>query len=99
MTASALTAGGESGRLPGRRRKKYDISAKMSAAEAAGAFQKLSNDEKTKGLQAPMMQSLLAERFHLALHKGSKDIPVYELGGCQRRHQDEGCGDRLSILR
>jgi len=26
-----------------------------------------------------MMQALLADRFHLTLHRGSKEIPVYEL--------------------
>ena len=55
----------------------YDISAKISAEDAA-AFQKLSNDDKKAQMYA-MMQSLLAERFHLTLHKSSKDLPVYEL--------------------
>ncbi|HEY5055309.1 MAG TPA: TIGR03435 family protein [Acidobacteriaceae bacterium] len=57
--------------------QKYDITAKMSAEDAAD-LQKLSKGEQEKRRQA-MMQSLLADRFHLALHKGSKDIPVYEL--------------------
>ena len=57
--------------------QKYDISAKMSPEDAAD-FQKLSKEDKAKRMQA-MMQSLLTERFHLVLHKGSKDIPVYEL--------------------
>jgi len=57
--------------------EKYDISAKMSPEDAADLL-KLSNDEKKAQMQA-MMQLLLVERFHLTLHKGSKDIPVYEL--------------------
>jgi uncharacterized protein (TIGR03435 family) len=57
--------------------QKYDIVAKMSAADIA-AFQKLSSDEQERGREA-MLQSLLAERFSLTLHHGTKQIPVYEL--------------------
>lgn len=57
--------------------QRYDIEAKMSPADLA-EFQKLSKDEQEQQRQA-MMQSLLAERFHMTLHRGSKEIPVYEL--------------------
>jgi uncharacterized protein (TIGR03435 family) len=57
--------------------QKYDIVAKMSAADLA-ALQKLSLDQQEKQREA-MMQSLLAERFALTLHHGTKQIPVYEM--------------------
>lgn len=57
--------------------QRYDIEAKMSPVDVA-EFQKLSKDEQERRRQE-MMQSLLAERFHLRLHRGSKEIPVYEL--------------------
>ncbi len=58
-------------------KQKYDVEAKMSAADMA-EFQKLGKDEQEQWREA-MMRSMLAERFHLTLHRGSKQIPVYEL--------------------
>jgi uncharacterized protein (TIGR03435 family) len=55
----------------------YDVVAKMSAADIA-EFQKLGKAEQEQWREA-MMQSLLAERFHLTLHRGSKQVPVYEM--------------------
>jgi uncharacterized protein (TIGR03435 family) len=57
--------------------QRFDVEAKMSAADLA-EFQKLSKDEQQQRREA-MMQSLLAERFHLTVHRGSKQVPVYEL--------------------
>ena len=57
--------------------QRYDIEAKMSPADLA-EFQKLSKDEQEQQRQA-MMQSLLTDRFHMTLHRGSKEVPVYEL--------------------
>jgi uncharacterized protein (TIGR03435 family) len=57
--------------------QKYDIAAKISAADMP-AFQKLSNDEQEQQREA-MLRSLLAERFHLTLHRGTRQIPVYEM--------------------
>ena len=57
--------------------QRYDINAKMSPEDAA-EVQKLGKDEQAQRRQA-MMQALLADRFHLTLHRGSKEIPVYEL--------------------
>jgi uncharacterized protein (TIGR03435 family) len=57
--------------------QRYDIVAKMSADDVA-LFQKLDKDEQEQRREA-MMQSLLAERFRLALHRGTKQVPVYEL--------------------
>lgn len=57
--------------------QRYDIDARMGAADIA-EFQKLSKDQQEQRRQA-MMQSLLAERFHMVLHRGSKSVPVYEL--------------------
>jgi uncharacterized protein (TIGR03435 family) len=57
--------------------QKYDIVAKMSATDIS-TFQKLSNDEQERWREA-MLQSLLAERFSLTLHHGTKQIPVYEM--------------------
>jgi len=47
---------------------RYDVSAK---AEGDG--------ELTRDSARPMMQTLLAERFQLKVHRGTKDTPVYEL--------------------
>lgn len=58
-------------------KKEYDVSAKMSAEDAAD-FQKLNDEDRLRRLRQ-MMQSLLTERFHLVLRTGSKDIQVYEL--------------------
>ncbi|MGP8260993.1 MAG: TIGR03435 family protein [Acidobacteriaceae bacterium] len=57
--------------------QRYDIVAKMSAADIS-TFQKLSNDEQERWREA-MLQSLLAERFSLKLHHGTKQVPVYEM--------------------
>ena len=57
--------------------QKYDIVAKMSATDIS-TFQKLSNDEQEHCREA-MLQSLLAERFSLTLHHGTRQIPVYEM--------------------
>jgi uncharacterized protein (TIGR03435 family) len=57
--------------------QRYDIVAKIGAADMP-AFQKLSSDEQQLRREA-MLQSLLAERFHLTLHRGTKQIPVYEM--------------------
>ena len=57
--------------------QRYDIVAKIGAADMP-AFQKLSSDEQQLRRET-MLQSLLAERFHLTLHRGTKQIPVYEL--------------------
>jgi uncharacterized protein (TIGR03435 family) len=67
--------------------QRYDIVAKIGEADMP-AFRKLSNDEQEKQREA-MMQSLLAERFHLTLHHGAKQIPVYVMvvakGGIKMR--------------
>jgi uncharacterized protein (TIGR03435 family) len=57
--------------------QRYDIQAKIASADMA-EFQKLGKDEQEQWREA-MMQSLLAERFHLTIHRGSKQIPIYEL--------------------
>lgn len=57
--------------------QRYDIDAKMSPTDAA-TFEKLDKEEQELRRQQ-MTQALLAERFHLVLHRGSKDVPVYEL--------------------
>ena len=57
--------------------QRYDIGAKMSAADIA-EYQKLGKDQQAQWREA-MTQALLAERFHLTLHRGSKQVSVYEL--------------------
>jgi len=57
--------------------QRYDIVAKISATDMP-AFQKLTPDQQEQRRQA-MMQSLLAERFHITLHRVTKQIPVYEM--------------------
>jgi uncharacterized protein (TIGR03435 family) len=57
--------------------QRYNVQAKMSEVDAA-EMQKLSDEERLKRLGL-MMQALLAERFGLKLHKGTKRAPDYEL--------------------
>lgn len=57
--------------------QRYDIDAKMSPADIA-EFQKLGKDEQEQWREA-MLQALLVDRFHLTLHRGSNQIPVYEM--------------------
>lgn len=57
--------------------QRYDIVAKMTAADLP-TFQKLTPDQQEQRREA-MLQSLLAERFSLTLHHGTKQIPVYEM--------------------
>ena len=57
--------------------QKYDIVAKMSAADIS-TFQKLNNDEQEQWRET-MLQLLLTERFHLTLHRGTKQSPVYAM--------------------
>jgi uncharacterized protein (TIGR03435 family) len=57
--------------------QRYNVRAKMNEADASG-MQKLSGDERQKQLGL-RMQALLAERFGLKLHRGTKQGPDYEL--------------------
>ncbi len=57
--------------------QRYDIVAKMTAENTA-AFGKLSKNERDRRREG-MVQALLAERFSLTLHRGTKQIPVYDL--------------------
>jgi len=56
---------------------RYDVQAKMSAADIA-EIQKLSFADGT-ARRAPMLQALLAERFKLKIHSETKQVPVYEM--------------------
>ncbi len=49
----------------------------MSVTDLAG-FQKLGKDEQEQRREE-MMKALLVERFHLTVHRGAKQVPVYEL--------------------
>ena len=55
----------------------YDIHAKMSEADAA-TFHKLSQHERDDMINL-MIQSLLAERFNLKIHHGTKVVPSLDL--------------------
>jgi uncharacterized protein (TIGR03435 family) len=55
----------------------YDIQAKMEGS-VADALQKL-NPEQLKLARQQMLQALLADRFKLAVHHETKDLPVYSL--------------------
>lgn len=59
------------------RSEKYDIDAKMDDAVAA-AFSKLDADTR-KQVRLQMLQSLLADRFKLVVHRDSQDHPVFML--------------------
>lgn len=55
----------------------YDVDAKMSEA-TADALKKMTAEERTAARQK-MMQALLADRFKLAIHRETKELPVYSL--------------------
>lgn len=56
---------------------RFEIDAKMEAS-VAEAFLKLSPDDRNV-VRQQMLQKLLADRFKLAIHKDSKELPVYRL--------------------
>ena len=51
----------------------YDISAKVAASDGAAPV------KLTKAQRRQMLQTLLADRFRLAVHNETKDAPIYEL--------------------
>ena len=55
----------------------YDIQAKLSEADT-DALHKLSPQDQ-KHLIEQMLQSLLADRFNLKLHRGTMQLPAYDL--------------------
>jgi bla regulator protein BlaR1 len=55
----------------------FDIEAKMDRT-VVDELQKLSSDQRSLETLR-MLQSLLADRFHLALHRETKDLPIYAL--------------------
>jgi uncharacterized protein (TIGR03435 family) len=56
--------------------EKYDVDAKMSAADTA-AFQKAPKEQS--GGDQGMLQALLRDHFKLALHPETRNLPVYDL--------------------
>jgi uncharacterized protein (TIGR03435 family) len=57
--------------------ERYDIVAKMDAA-TADRLKKLSPDERTQA-QNQMLQELFADRLKLAIHRETRELPVYAL--------------------
>jgi uncharacterized protein (TIGR03435 family) len=55
----------------------FDIQATLPPGTPLYTFQQLQNDDAPK-LQA-MLRNLLADRFHLTLHRTSKDMPIYNV--------------------
>ena len=80
MTAYTPTSGGmfmnNMDNVPDwARRDRYDIDARISDADRAGW-----NDPKNQpAMLQQMLQTMLADRFKLAVHRGSKEAPVYNL--------------------
>lgn len=56
---------------------RYDVDAKMDGSVAA-ALQKLTPEERTLA-RRKMLQALLASRMNLAVHRGTKELPVFTL--------------------
>jgi uncharacterized protein (TIGR03435 family) len=52
--------------------ERYDVTAKT---DSNASFEQM----------RPMLRSLLAERFNLALRRATKELPVYELTAAKRR--------------
>ena len=59
------------------REETFDIEARMNEADAA-AIQKLAGQEQFRFV-APMIRSMLADRFQLKVHSETRILPVYEL--------------------
>jgi uncharacterized protein (TIGR03435 family) len=59
------------------RTQAWDISAKMSAEDIA-EFQKLDKAGQQQWREA-MMQTMLADRFQLKIHRGTRQAPIYEM--------------------
>jgi uncharacterized protein (TIGR03435 family) len=57
--------------------ERYDIEAKPDSATAA-RLDKLPREQRGDEIRQ-MMQSLLADRFHLSLHRETKELPLYAL--------------------
>jgi uncharacterized protein (TIGR03435 family) len=57
--------------------ERYDVDAKMERS-VAEAYQKLSPAERSLAMQH-MLQKLLTDRFKLAVHRGTKELPVFWL--------------------
>ena len=56
---------------------KYEVEAKMDSATSA-ELDKLS-DEQSESARERMLQALLEDRFKLALHRETRELPVYSL--------------------
>lgn len=56
----------------------YNIDAKMDEATAE-VLKKMATNEERNAARQRMMQALLADRFHLTIHKESKEMPIYNL--------------------
>jgi uncharacterized protein (TIGR03435 family) len=56
---------------------RFDVEAKVAATDVA-TLKKL-NDDQQDAAQQHMLQTLLADRFKLQVHKETKQLPIYEL--------------------
>ncbi len=59
------------------RNEKFDIQGKLDADESV-AFKTMSRDDREEQMRL-MVQTLLKERFHLAYHFETREVPVYRL--------------------
>lgn len=57
--------------------KHFDVNTKVDA-DTAAALKKMTREDRNRQM-ALMLQSLLAERFHLKVHIETKEMPVYSL--------------------
>lgn len=74
---------------------RYDVEAKVGA-DTAEAWKKLSYEERWKQ-ERPMVQTLLADRCHMKVHREARELPVYDLviakGGLKMKEAPAGEGD------
>lgn len=77
----------------------YDIEAKLDA-ETAESWKKLTPEERRKQ-EEPMLQSMLADRCQLKVHRETRELPVYDLviakGGLKMNEAapDKGSGGSM----
>ena len=73
LQAYGLREGESFGEPPSANSEVFDIEAKVAGPDVA-AFSKLDSDQRES-----MLRQILAERFHIAAHRETRELPVYAM--------------------